>query len=279
LSSFINSKNNIKSLAIGRFDGVHLAHQKLIELIKDDGGVLVIENNRAVLTPKEYKCKFIKLACFKYFLDDIKHLSGKEFINKIKNDFVNIQKIVVGYDFEFGYERSCKIAELKELFYGEVIVVDEIKYNGISVHSRFIKEFLRDGKLELANRLLNRNYMIAGEVQIGQGLGQKELFPTINLSISDFILPKDGVYATITYVNNRAYKSVTFIGVRNTDMKFAIESHLLDIKNIVIETQCIEIEFIKLIRENRKFSNLIELKEQIIDDLEKAKEIFIALTL
>lgn len=274
LKSFSSLKQeNIEELAIGSFDGMHLAHQKLIEKLSERGAVLFIEHNRGNLTPNEWRCSVIDKGCFSYDLGDIKGLSGEEFIDKLKSDFINLKKIVVGYDFGFGKNRHHNIDDLKGMFNGSVEVVSEVKVDNISIHSSTIREILSSGDIKLANRLLNRNYKIIGTKVDGQGIGKRELVPTINLKVEKFLIPKSGIYATKTIINKTLYNSVTFMGHRvTTDNSFAVETHLID-ENIEFNKGEVEIIFLDFIRENQKFNSISELKEEIGRDILKAKDI------
>lgn len=273
-SSSTLEKTQVKSLAIGSFDGMHLAHQKLFKELCEAGAILFIEHNRANLTPKEYRCKFVKHPCFSYRLEDIKSLSGDEFLQKLIEDFPNLEMLVVGYDFGFGKNRSYNIDNLKELFPKKVKVVDEVKVNGISVHSSTIREIIKHGDIEFANRLLDRYYSIVGEKIKGQGIGKEKLVPTINIESNQFLTPESGIYATYTILDKEPLESVTFIGNRvSTDDSFAIETHILD-RDIEIEIDRVEIQFLKKIRSNRKFHNLDKLKIQILKDIEIARALF-----
>jgi len=269
LKSSVHLQNSIKSIAIGSFDGVHIAHQ---ELIKRADAVIVIERGVATLTPGWKRSIYTKKPTFFYMLDNIKNLSPKEFIAKIENNFPNLEKIVVGYDFAFGKSKSGTIGSLKEYFSGKVEVVEEIKLNGISVHSRVIREYIKNSNLELANSMLGRYYKVDGYHIKGQGLGAKELVPTINLKVINYTLPT-GVFIVNVKIDNKSYKAISFIGHRvTTDNNFALEVHILDRFNENIKGKII-IEFITFIRDNRKFNSLIELKEQIDKDIEFAKKI------
>jgi riboflavin kinase/FMN adenylyltransferase len=262
--------NSIKSIAIGSFDGIHLGHQALI---KEAEAVVIIERNRSVMTAGYRRTKYIDRPCFFYHLDKIKSLSAKEFIDRLIEDFPKLEIIVVGYDFSFGYKKEGNTTLLQKLFSGEVKIIKEVKYKGVSVHSRSIKEFIKNGEIKLANELLNRNYSIEGEVIAGQGLGQKELVATLNLRVENYLLPKEGVYATKTLINDSWFASVSFLGHRvTTDDSFAVESHILNM-DIGIVSGKIELEFISFIRNNQKFSNLESLKRQIRGDIEIAKNI------
>jgi len=261
----------IDTIAIGGFDGIHLAHQKLISHLSDSGALGVIDKNSASLTPKEYRCHYLKQECVFLAFDEIKDFSAEAFISFLKSSFTNLKKIVVGYDFRFGKKAHADTEDLKKLFDGEVMIVKEVFLDGISVHSRVIREFLTIGKLQKANRLLGRAYQIRGSVIRGQGLGSKKLFPTLNLEVKDFLIPKEGVYATVTKIGDKNYPSASFIGKRlSTDGNFSVETHLLDQDLEEIDGE-ISINFISYIRENMKFETLELLKEQISEDLAEAR--------
>jgi len=248
-------------LAIGGFDGVHFAHQKLLSLSDE---VLIIEKNSS-LTPFSTRCEYTNKKCHFYNLDEIKHLTHLEFIHKIKKEF-SPSTIIIGYDFRFGKNRLGGIEELKKHF--NVIVINEIKIDNIGVHSRIIREFIQNGKIKKATQFLNHTYKIKASQIKGQGIGKEKLLATINFKpIYNYTIPKNGVYLTL--INK--IPSLTFIGIRSTDNNFSIESHLL--KNFS-HTKIYDIEFIEFLRENKKFSNIEELKQAIITDKEKAIQFF-----
>ncbi|WP_072682506.1 bifunctional riboflavin kinase/FAD synthetase [Arcobacter sp. LA11] len=270
-SSILVNKNTITAIAIGGFDGMHLAHQELFKNLGNHGGIVVVESGYANITPKTYRQEYTNYPIYYYVLEDIKHLTGEEFIHLLKEEFPSLEKIVVGFDFCFGKNRKNCIPELNSLFDGEVIVVKEVKNNEIAVHSRVIREYLKIGDIKTANELLNRKYKIFGKQIKGQGLGSKSFVPTINIKVTDFILPNEGVYATRTIINEKKYNSVTFLGHRiTTDGSFAVETHILeeDIKNMY---NLVQIIFIEKIRENQKFEKFEDLKVQIIKDIDQAK--------
>jgi len=263
-------KNSIKSVAIGSFDGIHKGHKVLINQAE---ALVVIEQNYGTITAGYRRSLYLEAFCFFYHFEKIKALSAKEFINRLEEDFPQLEKIVVGYDFAFGYNKEGNSQLLKELFKGEVMVVDEVKEGNISIHTSVIKEYLRSGDMLMVERLLGRNFKIDGEIVRGQGLGKKELVPTLNVKVYDYHLPKSGVYLSRTKVEGEWLPSVTFLGHRvTTDGFFAIESHVLE-RDIGIVTGFIEILFIEFIRENRKFNGLDELKREINNDLAKANKI------
>lgn len=271
------NKNKITTIAIGGFDGMHLAHQELFKKLGLDGGIIVICTGYANLTFKTHRAKHTNLPLFYYPLESIKHLSGEEFILALQEEFPNLKKIVVGYDFHFGYKALQDTVDLKRIFDGEVVVVEEHSIDGVAIHSRVIREYLRSGKIEEANKFLGYKYTLEGYCIKGQGLGKKQFVPTLNLEVKEFLIPDEGIYATRTKFNAKVYDSVSFIGHRfTTDGEFACETHILD-ESFENETpHLVEIEFYTKLRDNKKFEEYTELKAQILEDIVMAKEYFIA---
>ena len=263
-------KDNIDTIAIGSFDGIHLGHMQLINKLGDNGALFVIDKDQVNLTPGLKRAEFSKHPCMFYHFLKVKDLSGEEFINLLKKEFINLKKIVVGYDFQFGKKRSCSAADLIELYDGEVEIVEEFLYDGVSVHSSVIREALISKDIDNANRFFGREYSIIGRVVKGQGLGKEQLYPTVNIKTEEYLLPSDGVYATRTKIGAKIYDSVSFLGTRvSTDLKYSVETHILD-SDIEVDDE-VEIFFVHYLRENRKFSNLKDLKNQITIDIDSAK--------
>ena len=157
----------------------------------------------------------------------------------------------------------------------EILIIDQVSHDEIPIHSRTIKAYLREGKIALANALLGRRYTIDGEVIRGQGLGKKELFPTINLQVKEYQLPLEGVYATRTKIDDRWYNSVSFLGHRvTTDDSYAVETHIVDQEIGNVEGE-VMLEFVEFIRINHKFDSLDALKVQIQNDITMAKKLLV----
>lgn len=267
-------RNNIDTIAIGGFDGMHAAHQKLFERLGQNGALVVIETGYANLTPKKNRELYTSFEVYYFELSDIKHLSGQEFLGVLKEKFPNLKKIVVGYDFGFGANKAHNANDLKRIFDGKVEIVDEFLIDGISVHSKEIRAFLKNGDVITANKLLGKPYCIGGEIIKGQGLGKSEFVPTINIKSTHFLIPQDGIYITKTKVLDAWLESVTFIGHRvSTDGSFAIETHILDGEFVDVGFST-EIMFYKKIRDNKKFDNYDDLKKQILLDIEASKDYF-----
>jgi len=329
------NRDNVRAVAIGNFDGMHLGHQKLFEHLGEHGAIIVIlAGGGTKLTPFASRQAFTNKKIFYCDLRAIKSLSGGEFIALLRQNFINLQKIVVGEDFRFGRDRAWDVEFLRREFRGQTCVVGEFCLSGGGVHSSRIKELLSRGRCEEAAELLGRNYEICGRVVRGQGRGAREFVATLNLDASGYFMPKNGVYASLARAGSKEVASVSFLGHRfSTDGAFAIETHILgdfvgfeaglnsaqdrapccegqaahfaqnldeisacnsaeistrnfaaseslDAENKILEAAdknsgakfaCVK--FIKFLRENRKFSDLAQLKEQILKDASEAEAV------
>ncbi len=264
---------NSTAIAIGGFDGMHIGHQRLFNALGDNGTIVVIETGYANLTPRREREKFTHYPIYYLELEDIRHLDGEGFITFLKDQFPQLEKIVVGYDFHFGKDRKYSFNDLNTLFEGKVVVIDEVSHHGDSVHSHKIRAKLGIGDIKGANAFLGHNYCMHGKHVSGQGIGKKELVATINIETKCFLTPKEGVYATLTRIDDEEHfhPSVSFVGHRiTTDGSFAIESHILD--GEVICKEKASISFISFIRNNKKFDSIQELKIAIKKDIRTASK-------
>lgn len=273
------------SLLLGYFDGVHLGHQELIKKAKSltkKTGVLLFDKNLASLLPntgkslKELTSLEDKLDLFERFGIDSAYIihTNLSFLSLSKEEFVQkvLQKIspsylVVGEDYSFGRGKEGKVEYLKNFFHVSVCPLLEDRYGKIS--SRTIVSFLEEGKIKEANSELGYLYSLKGKVVPGLRNGRKISFPTANLEENDsYVIPKRGVYAGYTWVENKKYPSIINIGNNPTigllhhDL---IESHLLSFEQDIYG-KVIKIEFLDFLREEKKFSSLEELKEQLKKD-------------
>ncbi|WP_104696783.1 MULTISPECIES: bifunctional riboflavin kinase/FAD synthetase [unclassified Helicobacter] len=261
---------NIKEIAIGKFDGVHLAHQELLRRLGEKSGVVVIyQDDKQHLTDLRLQKTLLQKKIFFFRLRDIREWSGERFVKFLTTSFPRLEKIVVGYDFCFGKGREYGALKLRELFKGQVEIIDEFKINHQSVHTQNIKDFLWQGEIKKANLLLGRMYQIKGKKIQGQGIGKKLLYPTINLENLNYFLPKNGVYITLFGVHKAL--SLTFIGTRSTDLQFSIEVHLLQEIGETLKGVIFDLFFVDFLRDNKNFKDLEQLKRQITQDIKLAK--------
>lgn len=264
-----NDLKNIKSIAIGRFDALHLAHFELINKLCNNGALLIIyKDNVKQLVPNFMKEQIAKKKVFFIKLNEVCNLDGKEFVNNLLTSFSNLEYFVAGYDFCFGINASSNVYKLEEYSNLKCHIVNEFKIDNLSVHTTLIKQLLQEAKLNLCKKLLGRNYTLYALKQIkGQGLGSKFLLPTINFDYNEYFLPKDGVYLANLHIAKTSYKCALFLGKRSTDLKSALECHILDELKTNDFSNC-NIEFLYYLRQNKKFTQLKKLKEQILLDVE-----------
>ncbi|MBU4258389.1 MAG: bifunctional riboflavin kinase/FAD synthetase [Proteobacteria bacterium] len=290
-------------ITIGNFDGVHLGHQALFHNLIEKAialngtsvamtfephpiRVLKTNNHPPLITLYEQKAELIEkagldvLICIP-FTQEFAAISAKEFVEDILVKRIGIKAIVVGKDYTFGKNREGNLDLLKTLENQcgfEVIVIDELHISNTSperISSTRIRELVMAGKVAESQKLLGRYYQIRGRVEIGRDRGGKLLgFPTANINLYDELSPKIGVYAVTVECKGEKFKGVANIGYSPTfdDHIFTVEAHILDFKENIYG-QKIRVNFIDRLRDEKKFSNISELSEQIKKDIIKAREI------
>jgi riboflavin kinase / FMN adenylyltransferase len=157
----------------------------------------------------------------------------------------------------------------------EVIIVMPVIDGGEVVSSTAIREAVRDGRVEDARRMLGRPFALVGEIRTGTGQGRKLVVPTLNLATEQETLPKTGVYVTETVLPGGTYRSVTNVGVRPTfdGTRLAIESHLFDFAE-ALTSGAMKVRFLQRLRDEQKFSGPDALREQVLKDIARAKQVF-----
>ena len=294
--SEIKEENKKRVAALGFFDGIHKAHQKII-------GSAVVEATEkgfksAVITldksPKEYFGKTseesltptnkknelltslgVDEVYYLEFNEKLQKLSAEEFINNILKK-LNVDKVFCGFDYRFGF-KGLGTPDLIRDSGIEVIVLEKEKIDQEKISTTVLKEFVRKGEFSKYNEYTGRFYSISGLVVKGRQLGRTINFPTANLELDGkYLLPEtNGVYITKIKVNNKIYKSVTNIGYNPTvsdekNKKF-IETHILDF-NEDIYGEKIEIYFYEFLRKEQKFESFDHLKEQLKLDKKTCEE-------
>jgi len=291
-------RNDAPAVALGFFDGFHIGHKKLFEILTSNAN----QRKKVVFTFKNHPDKLLgldtkyiltnseRLEFFeKYGIDDVYFIEfNKEFMQIDKDRFIedilieklNVSLVVVGYDFTFGYKaegNSEYLCEKLKNFGRECIVIEPVKYQGQVVSSTLIRNLIMEGNVKLANSMLGFCFFIKGIVKKGNRLGRKMGFPTLNIGFDkNKVVPKRGVYVTNTIIDNQKYLSLTNIGFNPTVSKtesLKIETHVLDFEQQAYGKE-ITIEFIDFIRDEKKFVNLQELKNQIDKDIEYVKALF-----
>lgn len=286
----INNIPEIKeevSLCLGYFDGIHIGHIELInnaKISKYKSAILTFNmlgvnfKRDNIITSLQDREKILKELGLDYYYildfdESIMKMTPKEFIENILRK-LNVKEVVVGQDYTFAHKKSGNVEYLlnyENKFYG-VKVVNDITYENKKISTTDIIKLIEEGKIDIVNKLLTRPYKVIGKVEKGLNNGKKINFPTANISLLDkYVLPKNGVYFTYTIVDNIKYKSMTNVGVHPTISELnkpLIETHIIDFNDDLYNKE-IEIEFVEFLREERKFSSLNELKNQLNIDKEK----------
>ena len=288
----------------GTFDGVHLGHQTIIARLKElslkfDGQSVVITYHphpRMVLQPNNTELEFLntlpeKIARLEQlgvdylliipFDSTFASLTSEDFIRKILVDIVHTRKLVIGYDHHFGKNREGSFDHLVEYGPKYGFDVEEIPAQDIdqvAVSSTKIREALKKGDIQTANRFLGYPYPFSGKVIKGRQLGRKIEFPTANLEIvpNRKLIPANGVYAVNVIVDNAIFNGMMNIGFRPTvteEKVRTIEVHLFEFDNDLYDKE-IKVRMITRIRDEVRFNGIDELRERLkIDKLEAIKNL------
>jgi len=275
-------------LGIGKFDGVHSGHQKILEIVvkeaEEKGRVAGVVTLRKfpvefLLCPWEEKLSLLKEAgmelCIWCDFGEISHLSAEEFLDILLT--AEVKTIVVGYNFHFGKGRKGDVKFLRKQSKEKgfsLIVVPSYKKKGEVVSASKIRRMIKSGDIEKANKLLGRYFSVSGKVVKGKGIGKKIGFPTANLALENNICIGEGVYAGWAVYKKGTYKAAIVTGKSPTfnDNINKFEVFLIDFpykKDIYNEK--VDVFLYKKIRGQRKFQDIESLKKQIEKDIQKIK--------
>lgn len=280
------------AVTLGKFDGVHRGHQKLMRHIKELEKekkvssvcfALNAHKGPLLLTKGEQK-QVVEQMGISHFVDcpfvpEISGMSPKQFVEEILVKRLHARYIVVGTDFHFGYKRAGDVALLKSMqeTYGfEVHSLEKERYQDRVISSSYIRETLEKGDMELAAILLGRPFRVSGRVLHGRRIGRTLGMPTVNLIPPvEKQLPPNGVYASKTWVEGTPYPGVTNIGYKPTvgEAFRGVETFLFDVDLDLYGAE-IETELYCYERPEQKFASLEELKAQMHRDISFGKEYF-----
>ena len=298
--NFNISKNHKKSIIlIGNFDGVHLGHQKLFKLanrykkkLNLNIGVLTFEPMPKMFFNKDIKNFRISSINQKNII--LKNL-GVDFIitqkfdkkfSKVKASFfikeilskkLEAKYIFVSNNFRFGNKREGNVNQLiknEKIYDYKIIKPQPLILSQKVISSTYIRSLLESGNLKKTNKLLNRDWSIEGIVQKGRQQGKKIGFPTCNIDIKDYVIAMPGVYAVEVKKKNskKSLKGIANLGYRPTfnQKRILLEVHIFNFSGNLYN-KYLSVNFIKFIRNERKFKNVNLLKKQIQSDLITAK--------
>jgi riboflavin kinase/FMN adenylyltransferase len=281
--------------SIGNFDGVHVGHQNLLEVVKDIAQKnclqsLVYTFDKVAKLYKNYiysldtKLQLLQnLQVNKIYLlkfDKIWQLSPPQFFKKFIIE-KNVAIIVVGEDFKFGRNATGDIKLLCELSKQSDVTTFvlkdfyvEVGENLYSVSSSLIRTKIIECKFNEVELLLGRSYFISGKKVSGLGLARKLGFPTINFLPEENLLVPKGVIAGFCKIKNKIFPSVANFGFKPTveNKKFVVEIHIIG-RKIFVDNEYVFFRPIKKIRDEQKFSSVKELIKQVKKDITTAKKV------
>jgi riboflavin kinase/FMN adenylyltransferase len=292
--------DNRTVVAVGTFDGLHVGHCRILESVRkrargagqiatvvtfDPHPMRLLLPNRApflIQTLAQRLAGFEELgldaALVLRFDHTLSLVSAEEFIERYLVRGLRASAILVGENFRFGHRGAGDVRLLGEFgkrFGFDVQVISPVEVGGKIVSSTAIRGEVASGNVAAAIPLLGRPFSLTGEIRRGEGRGRTILFPTLNLTPEQELLPKLGVYATETVLNGATYSSVTNVGTRptfdGTDVR--VESHLFGFAETIVSGR-MELRFLQRIRDEQKFPGVDALRAQIAADIQTAQRFF-----
>ena len=300
IDNFISGKDSVVTL--GKFDGVHRGHRKLLNRVHEiarnrglqaavftfsispqirlgtrDAGMLMTNEERAAFLRERDVDLLIECP----FTDEIRTMSPEDFVEEILVKKMRAKAIVVGTDFRFGKDRlgTPEFLENNADRFGftvDVIEKEKDAETGRDISSTYIREMLREGRMEKVTELTGNPYFVTGSVVHGRHLGHSLGFPTINqIPVPQKMLPPHGVYMSQTQVGGKTYQGISNIGVKPTveGDSIGIETYLFDC-SLDLYGQDARVELLHFHRPEQKFASVEELKEQVQKDIAEADEYF-----
>ncbi len=304
LSRYINDipfdRNSV--VTVGTFDGVHLAHQKIIgkavRLAKERNGRSVVvtfephprevldktKDMKLLTTLQERQnlCEQLGVDWFVVieFDKSFSQQSFRDFYVKYLVNDIGISVIVEGYDHHWGRNREGNIEVLKQIGkeYGfDVVNIEQFKYNGIPVNSSMIRNELMNGSVEVCAAFLGRTYALFGKIVSGDRRGRSLGYPTANVDLSSNkkILPKNGIYFVQVRIGENRYFGMASIGVRPTfhsDGECVFEVNILDFDQDIYGCD-IRVDFLQRLRDEKKYDSADKLIQQMHQDEKLSREL------
>ena len=294
-----NHKNSI--LLIGNFDGLHIGHQKLLNFAKKYKkkykikiGVLTFDPipkmffnkklknfkisnlNQKINSFEKFKIDFVVIKKFDKKFSKINYI---KFIDNILSKKLRPKYIFVSNNFRFGNKREGNVNKLKffeKKYNFKIINPKPLKKKTKIISSTLIRKLISNGKINIVNRYLDRNWSIDGKVSVGRKMGRKIGFPTCNIKLNDYVIAKPGVYAVNILINKnkKLLRGIANLGYRPTfnQKEILLEVHIFNFSRNLYNKH-LTIEFIDFIRKEKKFKNINQLKKQINLDIRKAKKL------
>lgn len=285
-------------LTLGNYDGVHLGHQTILEEVRIrakrrqvPSALMTFEPHPIqILFPERKLKRLFPLSDLKErvakcgldvlviepFTKELAQLGPAEFLESVLVPAFHPSELVVGHDFSFGANRSGDLNFLKNwcttnsvgLFVHPLVEID-----GERVSSNLIRDLVARGEMQSVQKYLGRPFYLESKVEPGAGRGRQLQVPTMNMRLTDYVTPRAGVYVTTAHVGGASFRSVSNLGISPTfgqETELKLETHILNFSENVYG-QTVRIEFLKFLREERKFPSVQALTEQIFSDISAAK--------
>ena len=294
----IGKKFQNSALAVGNFDGIHLGHKKVLKAARLKSkknkiyfGALTFEplpvmffnksikNHRInklsqkIEQLKKQKLDFLVIKKFDRKFSKINYLN---FIKRILYQKLKCKFLFVSKNFKFGNKRQGNIEKLKyyqNKYNFRTVLTKALKKNKKVISSTVVRRLINRGKVSEAKKLLGRPWEIRGTVKKGNQRGRKIGFPTCNINLNEYIIPRLGVYSIIAETDSFRKKGIANIGYRPTfnGQNLLLEVNIFGI-NKNLYNKVIKVYFLKFIRAEKKFKNLEHLRKQIKLDVKQAKK-------
>jgi riboflavin kinase/FMN adenylyltransferase len=287
---------DVRHVAVGVFDGVHRGHAAVIQTLKKEAGteptavltfaphplrIIAPEKAPGLLTSLEERCALLqefgigRLIVLR-FDSSLRELQAEVFVEKLRQAFPRLRSVTVGANFHFGNNREGNgpfLQTLGERHGFQVHIVEARCLDGNVISSSRIRQAVLRRDFAEAEALLGRPYAFSGEVVRGDGRGRELGFPTANLDIGERLLPPSGVYAGFAQTGGQSHRAVLNIGFRPTltdSRQITVEIHLLDFTGDLYG-QTVAAGRLHFLREEKKFRNAEELKQQLEADIKTAR--------
>ncbi|MBP2025497.1 bifunctional riboflavin kinase/FAD synthetase [Peptoniphilus stercorisuis] len=285
--------NDKSVIALGNFDGVHLGHRELLKtlvskakelnmkssilIFKEHTKNFIYKEKQFLLTSNEEKYRIfeeigIDIVYEIIFNEDIMTMTPEYFAEDFLFNNLKINSVIVGFDYTFGYKASGNIEILKELCEKNNIdlnIIKPVEIEGDLLSSTYIRNLIKSGQVDKANKLLGHCYTIDGYVIHGKQLGNKMGYPTANIEPDvKYVIPMYGVYDSDIIIDGKVYKAATNIGKNPTieNEGLRVEAHILNFSESIYGKK-VALRLIKFLRPEIKFDTVDELFKQIAKDV------------
>ena len=281
------------AVAIGKFDGLHRGHQKLLRIIqeqKEKGLQTVVftfvpspaaffsKEVMQELTTVEEKRLIFENAGIDYlieypFFQETADMAPEDYIQKVLVEQLHAKCIVAGYDISYGKRGAgdCKLLEQLAPTYGyEVVIIEKLQYEGREVSSTYVREEVKRGNMRVVHDLLGTPYHVGGTIVHGKKLGRTIGMPTVNLlPPKEKLLPPNGVYYSKIVIKGETHFGITNIGTKPTvsgEPVIGVETYIYDFEEVVYGEDA-EVYLLEYKRPEMRFSGVDELKEKMQADI------------